>query len=120
METVNTEVVVIGGGVVGIAVARQFAIRGAQVILVEKESSLGSGTSARNSGVIHAGLYYVQDSLKERLCLRGKQLLSSLNLATSTTSIRESGRLFRCGTKGNSVILPFQSKLSRGKDDGKA
>jgi L-2-hydroxyglutarate oxidase LhgO len=75
METVNTEVVVIGGGVVGIAVARQFAIRGAQVILVEKESSLGSGTSARNSGVIHAGLYYVQDSLKERLCLRGKQLL---------------------------------------------
>ena len=75
MDTVNTEVVVVGGGIVGLAVARQFAIQGAQVILVEKESSLGSGTSARNSGVIHAGLYYAQDSLKERLCLRGKPLL---------------------------------------------
>lgn len=75
MDTVNTEVVVVGGGVVGVAVARQFAMRGAQVILIEKESSLGSCTSARNSGVIHAGLYYTEYSLKEKLCLVGKELL---------------------------------------------
>lgn len=75
METINTEVVVVGGGVVGVSVARLFALRGAQVILIEREPRLGSGTSARNSGVIHAGLYYPQNSLKEMLCLRGKSLL---------------------------------------------
>lgn len=75
IDTLNTEVVVVGGGVVGVSVARLFAMRGAQVILIERESSLGSGTSARNSGVIHAGLYYGQNSLKEVLCLRGKTLL---------------------------------------------
>ena len=75
VETIDTEVIVVGGGVVGVCVARLFALRGAQVILIERESSLGSGTSARNSGVIHAGLYYPPNSLKEILCLRGKTLL---------------------------------------------
>jgi L-2-hydroxyglutarate oxidase LhgO len=74
-ETARTEVVVIGGGVVGVSVARHFAMRGIEVILIEQESRLGSATSARNSGVIHAGLYYPENSLKEKLCLRGKELL---------------------------------------------
>ncbi len=73
--TVNTEVLVVGGGVVGAAVARHFALEGAQVILLERESTVGSGTSSRNSGVIHAGLYYPEGSYKERFCIEGKSLL---------------------------------------------
>jgi len=73
--TVNTELLVVGGGVVGVAVARHFALEGAQVILLEREATVGAGTSSRNSGVIHAGLYYPEGSLKERLCIEGKSLL---------------------------------------------
>ena len=68
-NTVNTEVLVIGGGAVGAAVARRFALEGAQVVLLERESTIGSGTSSRSSGVIHAGLYYPEGSYKERLCI---------------------------------------------------
>ncbi|MAI94372.1 MAG: FAD-dependent oxidoreductase [Halieaceae bacterium] len=74
-NTVNTEVLVIGGGAVGAAVARRFALEGAQVVLLERESTIGSGTSSRSSGVIHAGLYYPEGSYKERLCIEGKALL---------------------------------------------
>lgn len=74
-DTVNTEVLVIGGGAVGVAVARHFALEGAQVVLLERESTIGSGTSSRSSGVIHAGLYYPEGSHKERLCIEGKALL---------------------------------------------
>jgi len=66
---------VVGGGVVGVAVARHFALEGAQVILLERGPTVGAETSARNSGVIHAGLYYPEGSLKERLCIEGKSLL---------------------------------------------
>lgn len=71
----QVEVAVIGAGVVGLAVARELALRGREVVIVEAEGSIGTGISARNSEVIHAGLYYPAGSLKARLCLRGKQML---------------------------------------------
>lgn len=71
----HIDIVVIGGGVVGLAVARSQAATGASVILVEKERHFGMGTSSRNSEVIHAGIYYPQGSLKARACVRGKELL---------------------------------------------
>jgi len=69
------DVVVIGAGVVGLAVARALALAGREVVILERENAFGTATSARNSEVIHAGLYYPTGSLRARLCVRGKQLL---------------------------------------------
>ncbi|RSZ39553.1 MULTISPECIES: NAD(P)/FAD-dependent oxidoreductase [unclassified Variovorax] len=66
---------VIGGGVVGLAVARALALTGREVLVLESEGAIGTGTSSRNSEVIHAGIYYPQGSLKARLCVEGKELL---------------------------------------------
>jgi len=66
--------VVIGGGVVGLAVARALAPHGPTLVL-ERAPTVASGTSARNSGVVHSGVYYPIDSLKTELCLRGRELL---------------------------------------------
>ncbi len=71
----NVECVVIGAGVVGLAVARSLALRGREVIVLERTGSIGSETSSRNSEVIHAGIYYPKDSLKARLCVRGREWL---------------------------------------------
>ena len=66
---------VIGAGVVGLAVARLLAARGREVLILEAEERFGSGISARNSEVLHAGIYYPQGSLKARLCVAGRQML---------------------------------------------
>lgn len=71
----DVDCLVIGAGVVGLAVARQLQLAGRKVILVEKEDRFGIGTSSRNSEVIHSGIYYAAGSLKARLCVRGKELL---------------------------------------------
>ncbi len=73
MEQVDA--VVIGAGVVGLAVARALALQGREVWLLESENAIGTGTSSRNSEVIHAGIYYPQGSLKARLCVDGKNQL---------------------------------------------
>jgi L-2-hydroxyglutarate oxidase LhgO len=69
------DAVVIGAGVVGLAVARALALQGQEVMVLEAENAIGTGTSARNSEVIHAGIYYPAGSLKARLCVQGKQML---------------------------------------------
>jgi len=66
---------VIGAGVVGLAVARAMAAEGRDVIVLESEDAIGTGTSSRNSEVIHAGIYYPKDSLKALLCVAGKKML---------------------------------------------
>lgn len=73
MEQVDC--VVVGAGVVGLAVARQMARSGLETILLERESSFGTITSARNSEVMHAGIYYPTGSLKTKVCLQGNALL---------------------------------------------
>ncbi|OOG39428.1 NAD(P)/FAD-dependent oxidoreductase [Polaromonas sp. A23] len=71
----RVDVVVIGAGVVGLAVGRALALRGREVMVLEAADAIGTGTSSRNSEVIHAGIYYPQGSLKARLCVEGKDLL---------------------------------------------
>lgn len=73
MDTVDT--VVIGAGVVGLAVGRALALSGREVLVLESENAIGTGTSSRNSEVIHAGIYYPAGSLKARLCVQGKERL---------------------------------------------
>jgi L-2-hydroxyglutarate oxidase LhgO len=73
--TVDFDVIVIGAGVIGLAVAREFAIAGRSVLVAERAQAIGTGTSSRNSEVIHAGVYYDQDSLKAKLCVEGRELL---------------------------------------------
>ncbi len=73
----DCECVVIGAGVVGLAIAAELAKSGREVLILEREASFGTITSARNSEVIHAGIYYPADSLKARFCVKGKQQLYS-------------------------------------------
>lgn len=75
METYGVDAVVVGAGVIGLAVARALALRGHDVIVLEAEARIGSVTSARNSEVIHAGIYYPQGSLKARTCVTGRRAL---------------------------------------------
>jgi len=67
--------VVIGAGVIGIAVARALALAGREVLVLEAAGGIGTETSSRNSEVIHAGIYYPQDSLMARLCVAGRRQL---------------------------------------------
>ena len=69
------DVTIIGAGVIGLATAREFACAGKSVLVLEKAARAGTETSARNSEVIHAGIYYPTGTLKARLCVEGKQLL---------------------------------------------
>jgi L-2-hydroxyglutarate oxidase LhgO len=71
----SLDAVVIGAGVVGLAVARALAMAGREVVILEAEDAIGTHTSSRNSEVIHAGIYYPKNSLKARSCVTGKELL---------------------------------------------
>jgi len=71
----KVDCVVIGAGVVGLAVARTLAMRGRETLVLEADDAIGTGTSSRNSEVIHAGIYYTPGSAKARLCVVGKHLL---------------------------------------------
>ena len=73
MDTV--ECVVVGAGVVGLAIARRLAQAGREVIVLEAADAIGTGTSSRNSEVIHAGIYYPAGSLMARMCVAGKRAL---------------------------------------------
>jgi L-2-hydroxyglutarate oxidase LhgO len=71
----NVDCVVIGAGVVGLAVARALALAGREVIILEAAEGIGTGTSSRNSEVIHAGIYYPKGSLMARACVEGRRML---------------------------------------------
>lgn len=73
--------VVIGAGVVGLAVARALALAGREVVVIERHPAIGMETSSRNSEVIHAGLYYATGTLKARLCLSGREALYAYSAA---------------------------------------
>ncbi|MCA8868504.1 MAG: NAD(P)/FAD-dependent oxidoreductase [Rhodobacteraceae bacterium] len=73
MEQVET--VIVGAGVIGLAIARYLAVRGQEVLILEAEGAVGRHTSTRNSQVIHAGIYYPRGSAQQVLCLKGRQML---------------------------------------------
>src|SRR5437588_261048 len=71
----KVECVVIGAGVIGLAVARRLALVGREVVILEAAEGIGTVTSSRNSEVIHAGIYYPAGSLMARMCVSGKGAL---------------------------------------------
>jgi len=77
MEKFQTDCLILGGGVAGLAIGANIADNYKECFLVEKNNDLGLETSSRNSEVIHAGIYYEKDSLRSRLCIEGKELLYS-------------------------------------------
>ncbi len=88
----KVDCVVIGAGIVGLAVARAMALAGREVIILESERAIGTGTSSRNSEVIHGGIYYPPGSLKATLCVEGKHRLYAF-CASHGVAHRRCGKL---------------------------
>ncbi|GAV80112.1 DAO domain-containing protein [Cephalotus follicularis] len=107
----KVDCVVIGAGVVGIAVARELAMKGREVLVLDSGPTFGTATSSRNSEVIHAGIYYPHKSLKTAFCVRGRELLykycseheiphkqiGKLIVATGSVEIPKLNHLMNCG-----------------------
>ncbi|HCP00541.1 MAG TPA: FAD-dependent oxidoreductase, partial [Rhodospirillaceae bacterium] len=69
------DIIVIGAGVLGLAIARALSLVGREVIVIDKANAIGTETSSRHSEIIHAGIYYPKNSLKAKLCLKGKRAI---------------------------------------------
>jgi len=100
----RADCIVIGAGVVGLAVARRLARAGRDVIVLEAADAVGTETSSRNSEVIHAGIYYAQDSLKARLCVDGKHQLYDY-CASRGVPHRRCGKLIVAGSDDELATL---------------
>ena len=115
MNATDVDVVVVGAGVVGLACAAELAARGRSVIVIEREARVGQGTSSRNSGVIHAGIYYPKGSLKAELCLEGREQLYARARARGLAH-RELGKLIVAVDE--SELATLESLLARAHHNG--
>ncbi|MFK8017504.1 MAG: NAD(P)/FAD-dependent oxidoreductase [Gammaproteobacteria bacterium] len=115
MEKVDS--VVIGAGVVGLAIARELARRGQEVLVLEADDDIGTGISSRNSEVVHAGIYYPQGSLKARFCVAGRHALNRY-CADRGVALKTCGKLI-VGSDDDVPTLErlLSSGLANGVDD---
>lgn len=114
----QVETVVIGAGVIGLAIARSLALSGREVIVLERESAFGSITSARNSEVIHAGIYYDANSLKARLCVQGRKMLYDFCKDRGVGHKRCGKLIVACEDSENPTLADIAGKARRnGVDD---
>lgn len=111
----RVDVLVVGAGVVGLAIARTLALLGREVLVVEEAADIGTATSSRNSEVIHAGIYYPTGSLKARLCVRGRSLLYEY-CATHGVATRRLGKLIVAN--GPQEETKLDSILAQAKANG--
>lgn len=109
------QVVIVGGGVVGLAVAAELARDFDDIFLIEARSRLGLGTSTRNSGVLHAGIYYRPGSLKAFHCVRGRHMLEEFAAAHSVPFARI-GKLIVAESKDDLELL--EALKTRGDENG--
>lgn len=117
MTEERVDCVVIGAGVIGLAVARALALAGREVLVLEAQDSFGTQASARNSEVIHAGLYYRPGSLKARLCVQGRQLLYAY-CSERAVAHRRCGKLLVAGNAAQEAEL--HAIQARGQANGVA
>src|SRR5437763_15294653 len=104
----SADVIVVGAGVVGLAVARELALRGREVLILEAAGRFGTGAGSRNSEVIHAGIYYPRGSLKARLCVAGRERLYEF-CRERAIAHRRCGKLIVAATEGE---LPELTRLA--------
>jgi L-2-hydroxyglutarate oxidase LhgO len=109
------DVIIIGAGIVGLAIAQRLSQKYTNVLLLEKEESFGRHTSSRNSEVIHSGIYYQPGSLKARLCVRGNKLLYDF-LKKYKIPYRNCGKLVVATEKRELPILEelYQKGINNG------
>jgi len=114
----DTEITIIGAGVVGLAIAEKLSESNSDVYLIEKHSTFGQETSSRSSEVIHAGIYYTKDSLKAALCLEGKWLLYDY-CKKHDVPFKNCGKLIVATSKEEISIIEGirQTALNNGVDD---
>ena len=103
-DTHEIAAVVIGAGVVGLACARALALKGREVVVLERHGAIGTETSSRNSEVIHAGIYYGAGSLKARLCVKGRLALYDF-LETRKLPHKRMGKLIVAGDAAEAAAL---------------
>lgn len=111
----RADIAIIGAGVIGLAITAQLAKAGRQVYVLEKNESFGLETSSRHSGVIHAGIYYPQGSLKSKLCVAGNRILYEL-CQKYDIGHRRSGKLIVATNDGEGGEL--EVLLERGRGNG--
>jgi L-2-hydroxyglutarate oxidase LhgO len=109
------EVVVIGAGVIGLAVAAALSKAGRSVLILEREPRIASGITSRNSEVVHAGLYYPTQSLKAELCVAGRERLYAW-CAEKRVNVRRLGKLIVATTEDEEATL--DDLLARGIANG--
>ncbi len=119
-----TDVIVIGGGVIGLSIARELSSSGKETIVLEKNERAGDVTSSRNSGVIHAGIYYPENFLKTKLCVQGNRLIyeyakqKKINhkkygkfiIASNKTELLNLEAIFNQGKKNNVEISKVEKE----------
>src|ERR1700730_16789342 len=111
----QANVLIIGGGGIGCAIAREVSQQWHDVFLVEKFPKVGMATSTRNSGVIHSGIYYPKGSLKARHCVEGNRL--SYEFCTqNNVPFRKTGKLVVAANAREEPEL--EALLQRGRDNG--
>ncbi|GAB9466619.1 L-2-hydroxyglutarate dehydrogenase [Globisporangium polare] len=113
MESAAKTLVVAGGGVIGLSVARAAARAGLQVLLLEKNVRVGMETSARNSEVLHAGIYYTKDSWKARLCVQGRDIMYDF-CREYNVPFRQCGKLIVASSETQSQQLQAIAKKAHG------
>ena len=112
----NIDYTVVGAGVVGLAIARQLALAGREVCVLESAAAIGTGTSSRSSEVVHAGIYYPSGSLKAALCVRGRTLLYDY-CARNAVAHRKCGKLIVAdATQTDALHALWRQALANGVD----
>jgi L-2-hydroxyglutarate oxidase LhgO len=112
----KTDILICGGGIIGLTIARELLKKGYEnLIILEKEEEIGRHASGRNSGVLHAGIYYTRDSLKARLCLKGNHLMKDY-CQQKNIPVFETGKVIVAKNEGETKGLEelYQRALDNG------
>jgi L-2-hydroxyglutarate oxidase len=106
----RAEILIVGGGVIGLTIARELVARGrSDILILEKEEQLGEHASGRNSGVLHAGIYYAPDSLRAKSCLGGNRMMKAF-CREKGLPLLEAGKVIVARTEAE---LPTLEELHR-------
>ena len=112
----HTDVLICGGGIIGLTIARELLKKGCDnIIILEKEEEIGEHASGKNSGVLHAGIYYARDSLKARLCLKGNNLMKDYCRQRNIT-VFDTGKVIVSKNEAETAVLEqlYQNAIHNG------